>query len=165
MARGRMINRKVAMSTKLAHYGDRFGAWALVFHHRLLAFLDKNGNCRADAYWLKAETMPRVDDVTPDMCRKYVAGLVEVGLAVTYEIDGMTYLHMPGFRGEQVGLRHDRETREVPVPFGFDEETGSWPEPFRKASGNNPADFRKVAGNIPAEGEVEGEREEPRRQG
>ena len=52
MARGRMINRKVATSEKVAAYGDEYGPWALVFHHRLIAFLDVNGCCRADPYWL-----------------------------------------------------------------------------------------------------------------
>src|SRR5690606_35225026 len=63
MARGRMINRKVATSEKVAAYGDEYGPWALVFHHRLIAFLDVNGCCRADPYWLKAEIFPRVSGI------------------------------------------------------------------------------------------------------
>lgn len=152
MARGRMINRKVSTSEKIAAFGEEFGGWACTFHHRLIAFLDKNGNCRADPYWLKAEVMPRVAGVSPEDCRTFAAGLVRHGLAVAYEHGGMPYLHMPGFRDEQVGLRPDRETREVPVPQGFDENAGKLPESIRQPSGGNPDD-------CPPEVEGEGEAE------
>lgn len=150
MARGRMINRKVSTSGKVAAYGDELGGWGVVFHHRLIAFLDKNGNVRADPYWLKAEVMPRVAGVTPEDCRQFAAGLVEHGLAVPYEVDGMPYLHMPGFREEQVNLRADRESRDVPVPTGFDEQSGRFPDGCRQSAGKPPE-------RIPPEVEVEGE--------
>lgn len=146
MARGRMLNKKVAVSGKVARYGKEHGPYALVFHHRLVAFLDKNGNCRADGYWLKGEIMPRIGEVTPDMCMEYVAGLIAHELAVPYEVEGMHYIHMPGFRGEQVGLRHDRETREVPIPAGFDEASGTWSELHRSASARQQAAVRMLAG-------------------
>lgn len=154
MARGRMINRKVATSEKVAAYGDKYGPWALVFHHRLIAFLDVNGCCRADPYWLKAEIFPRVSGITPEDCRKFAAGLVKHGLAVLYEVGGMPYLHMPGFREEQVGLRVDRESPEVPVPEGFDPSSGKFPERFRKPSGYEP---EVIPPEIEVEVEVEGE--------
>lgn len=149
MARGRMLNRKVATSGKVAAYGAEYGPWALVFHHRLIAFLDKNGNCRADPAWFKAEIFPRVAGVLPEDCRRFAAGLVKHGLAVLYEHDGMPYLHMPGFRAEQVGLRVDREAAEVPVPEGFDEKAGAMPEDFRQPAGYDPAEVE-----IEVEGEV-----------
>lgn len=147
-----MLNRSVAMSGKVACFGDRYGCEALVFHHRLIAFLDVNGNVRADEYWLKSNVMPRVSGCSPEDCRKYALGLVEEDLAVEYEVDGMPYLHFPGFREHQVGLRTNRESPEVPVPHGFDESSGSLPEGFRKVSGKDPAE-------VEVEGEVE---EEPR---
>lgn len=156
MARGRMINRKVATSGKVAALAEDAGAWAMVFHHRLIAFLDKNGNCRADPYWLKAEVMPRVAGVTPEDCRTYVAALVRNGLAVLYQVDGMPYLHMPGFRDEQSGLRPDRESPDVPVPQGFDEDAGTMPASIRQAFGNAPAECPPEV-----EGEVEIEQEDP----
>src|SRR5690606_4714361 len=156
MARGRMINRKVATSEKVAAYGDEYGPWALVFHHRLIAFLDVNGCCRADPYWLKAEIFPRVSGITPEDCRRFAAGLVKHGLAVLYEVAGMPYLHMPGFREEQVGLRVDRESPEVPVPEGFDPSSGKFPANFRKPSGYCPEVFPPEI-EVEVEVEVEGE--------
>jgi hypothetical protein len=141
-----MLNRKVTTSGKVDAFARQYGPWAVVFHHRLIAFLDKNGNCRADGYWLKGEIMPRVSEITPEDCLVFVEGLADCRLAVRYEFEGMNYIHMPGFRGEQVGLRHDRETREVPIPRGFNEDTGEWPEHFRKDAGRKPEGFRIDAG-------------------
>lgn len=141
-----MLNRSVAVSRNVAAYGEEAGAWAVVFHHRLIAFLDKNGNCRADPYWLKGQIMPRVAEVAPETCRLYVAALERHQLVVTYEIDGMQYVHMPGFREHQVGLRHDRESPDVPVPKGFDETAGKMPEGFRKIAGDIPDRIRERAG-------------------
>lgn len=138
MARGRMINRSVTESVAVDDYGAELGALAWVFHHRLIAFLDKNGNVRADPLWLKVNLFPRVDQVTPEDCRKYAAGLVRHGLAVLYEADRRPCLHFPGFRDHQVGLRADREKAEVPVPQGFDEDSGKMPELFRKPAGYMP---------------------------
>lgn len=146
MARGRMLNKKVAMSGKVARFGEKHGPYGLVFHHRLIAFLDKNGNCRADGYWLKGEVMPRIGEVGPKECEAFVLGLIDGGLAVPYQVEGMSYVHMPGFRDEQVGLRHDKEKADVPVPEGFDEASGTWPENFRKSSGKLTENFRIMAG-------------------
>lgn len=165
MARGRMINRKVTTSAKVGAYGDEYGPWALVFHHRVIAFLDVNGCCRADPFWLKAEVMPRVADVTPDDCRTFAAGLEKHGLAVLYESGGLQYLHMPGFREEQVNLRADRETPEVPPPPQDTDGGGKKRDTRRKPAGKKPATRRTRAGKHPAEdeGEVEVEVEEKRR--
>lgn len=144
MARGRMLNRKVATSRKVAAFAEEYGPWAMVFHHRLIAFLDKNGNSRADPFWLKAEIMPLVQAVTPELCAAFVSGLEAHGLVVTYTDGFMPFLHVPGFRDEQVGLNPGKEKTDIPVPLGFDEEKREWPEQFRKNSGNFPEKFRNA---------------------
>lgn len=163
MARGRMLNRAVAEDGKVAAYGDEFGPIGLVFHHRLIAFLDVNGNVRADPHWLKGTVMPRVAGCSPDDCRTLAAGLGECDLAVPYEIDGNPYLHFPQFRANQTGLRTDRESPEVPVPQGFDDSSGCFPDNVRQPAGNLPEDVRSRAAARAAasraEVEVEVERE------
>jgi len=155
VARGRMLNRKVSDSYKVAQYGHEYGPWAIVFHHRLISWLDKNGNCHADPYWLKSNVMLRIHAVTPEDCRRFTLGLVKYRLAVLYEEENMPYLHFPGFREEQVGLRPDRENAEHPVPQGFDEESGTMPERFRKPSGYDPERIRNESADKPSEEEVE----------
>lgn len=145
MARGRMLNRAVAIDGRVAAYGEEFGPLALVFHHRAISFLDKNGNMRADPAWLKAQVMPLVAEIDPEGCRTLAAGLVKHDLAVIYEQDGLPYLHFPKFRENQVGLRHEREAAEAPVPAGFNEASGTLPDSFRTPSGYEPEAFRKAS--------------------
>lgn len=141
MARGRMLNRSVATDDKIARLIESGGPWAGLFHHRLIAFLDVNGNVRADEFWLKATVFPRDSGVTPAMCRKFAGLLPEMGLALPYEIDGMPYLHFPSFGKNQVGLRPDREHGECPQ---FEEKymVGNLPEEIPPTRG-------KLAGNLP----------------
>lgn len=113
-ARGRFINRKVCNDSKIAEYGDKYGPWALVFHHRLIAFLDRNGNVTANEYQLKGVIFPRSAGVTPEHCRIFSAGLVEFGLAQWFSDEGNLYLNFPKFRDNQHNLRWDREGNEYP---------------------------------------------------
>lgn len=152
-----MLNRSISTDDKVAALGDDTGPIGLVFHHRLIAFLDMNGNVRADPYWLKGTVMPRVSGCSPEVCRKLAAKLEEHELAVSYEVGGMPYLHFPRFRENQVGLRWQRESPDVPVPEGFDATTGALPDDFRKPSGNVPESFRP---EVEVEVEVEVERED-----
>lgn len=114
MARGRMINRTVPTDSHLSAFGSEFGPWALVLHHRLLAFLDLNGNVRADEHWLKATIFPRDAGMTAADCRTFARGLAAHGLAVLYEVDGMPFLNFPAFSKNQGGIRTDREKPEYP---------------------------------------------------
>lgn len=143
MARGRMLNRKVATSAKVGQLGDALGVEAMLIHHRLIAFLDVNGVCRADPFWLKAEIVPKVSGINPEFCRKVVVEMERIGLARLFEADGLEYLHMPGFRDEQVGLRPDKESPEHPFP-----------QPVTRP-GKNPEEIRKVSGKKSGEVEVE----------
>jgi hypothetical protein len=137
-----MLNRSVAEDGKVAELGDEHGALALVFHHRLIAFLDKNGNVRADPHWLKGNVMPRVAGCSPEDCRNLAAALVDHDLAAAYEVDGYPYLHFPHFREHQVGLRAERESPEVPVPQGFDGSAGTMPANVRRRGGDQPDNVR-----------------------
>ncbi len=143
MARGRMLNRKVATSAKVGELGDALGVEAMLIHHRLIAFLDVNGVCRADAFWMKAEIVPKVSGINPEFCRKVSVEMERIGLVRLFEVDGLEYLHMPGFRDEQVGLRPDKETPEHPFPQRV------------TRSVKNPERIRKVSGKKSGEVEVE----------
>ena len=114
MARGRFINKTVATDNKVAVLTEVYGPWATLFHHRIIAFLDVNGNMRADPFWLKANLFPIDDGVSPDDCRNFSDHLTAVGLAVSYVVDNIRYLHFPNFLKNQHGLRKDKERPEYP---------------------------------------------------
>lgn len=136
MARGRFINKTVATDMKVAVLTETYGAWATVLHHRIIAFLDVNGNVRADGFWLKATLFPLDAGISPEDCRKFSRAIPAVGLAEEYEVDGIPYLHFKNFEKNQHNLRKDREKAEYPEQkhdVGKPQEIGG------KVAGENPA--------------------------
>lgn len=138
MAKGRMINRKVCVNGRIAAYGAKYGPWALVFHHRLLAFIDIGQNTIGDHRLLKAAIFPLDDGIIPEDCRNYSIGLTEFGLAQAYLSEETVYLHFPRFLDNQRGINPKKETTEYPT---FTEESLLSPEQFRQLSGNLPDNF------------------------
>lgn len=147
MARGRFLSRETGLSKKIAALEAKFGFGASVFHHRLLAFLDRNGNVRAKFGSFKDDLFPRQDKISVKDCEKFTRGLIEFGLAELYEVDGLEYLHFPDFTKFQQGLQYEKEKDEYPaLPEHI-------PEKFQKNSGNH-------SDKIPAYIEVEDKEED-----
>lgn len=115
MARGRLINRGTGSDAKVRALVVDQGPWAAVLHHRLLSFIDKHGNVRADRFWLKANIFPLDQEVTPADIAGYTAGLLKTHMAYLYEVDGLPYLHFPKFRENQPRARFEREVPEYPL--------------------------------------------------
>jgi hypothetical protein len=136
MARGRFINKAVATDMKVAVLTETYGAWATVLHHRIIAFLDVNGNVRADGFWLKATLFPLDAGISPEDCRKFSSAIPAVGLAEEYEVDGIPYLHFKNFEKNQHNLRKDREKAEYPEQK---HDVGKPQETRGKVAGENPA--------------------------
>lgn len=132
MARGRFLNKTVATDEKVAYLMATYGPMSCLFHHRIIAFLDVNGNVRADEFWLKATVFPRDVAVSPDDCQNFSVSLAECDLAVFYEFEGMLYLHFKNFEKNQHGLRRDKERAEYPE---YKQELGKPPEKVRKGDG------------------------------
>lgn len=125
MAKGRMLNRSVTIDVALAEYADSFDeqfmkAAATLFHHRLIPFLDINGNVFADPFWLKATLFPLDSWITPDHCREFARRLPAYKsddgqpVAILYTSGRLSYLHFPKFRKNQPGLRPEKEKAEYP---------------------------------------------------
>lgn len=132
MARGRFLNKTVATDEKVAFLMQTGGPLACLFHHRIIAFLDVNGNVRADQFWLKATLFPRDSVISPEDCRNFSVSLAECDLAVFYEIEGMLFLHFKNFEKNQHGLRKDKERPEYPE---YKQEVGILTEKVRKGDG------------------------------
>lgn len=136
MARGRFINKTVATDMKVAVLTETYGAWATVLHHRIIAFLDVNGNVRADGFWIKATLFPLDAGISPEDCRKFSRAIPAVGLAEEYEVNGIPYLHFKNFEKNQHNLRKDREKAEYPEQK---HDVGKPQETRGKVAGENPA--------------------------
>lgn len=144
MARGRLINRSTGSDARVRAVVMDQGPWAAVLHHRLLAFLDKHGNVRADRFWLKANIFPLDDEVTPQNIAGFTAALLKTKMAYLYEVDGLPYMHFPRFRDNQPRARFDREVPEYPVhptdlvPIHGGNGSPSHPDLFPPGAGTMP---------------------------
>lgn len=144
MARGRMIQRKTGKNEALQNVLEEFGAYAVILHHRLLAFTDRNGNVRADGFSLKANVFPIADNIKPRSCERFLNGLAKFGLVKLYTIGRVPYANFPAFSENQGGLSYNKEKDEHPL--------APW-----QITGKNPGEIPE---KIQRQSELESESEE-----
>lgn len=114
-----MLQRKIGMSEKVDVLWQRAGAEAALLWTWMVAWWDVHGNMRGSPMWLMSNVVPRAAErecYTIASINAAVDVMVELGLVVRYEADRIKCLHCPGFKAEQIHLRPDRESRDVP-PF------------------------------------------------
>jgi len=136
MARGRMLNKSVSGSIKFHNLPDdtcRLLATWIISH------LDVQGVFYGDAAMVKSVVFPRRSDISAETVERYLSAMEAAGLMWRYEAKGDTWQHWPGFLGEQIGLRADRETAEYPRPPEIapgqpSQSLGDVPETIRKLS-------------------------------
>jgi len=141
-----MINRTTGEDIDLSEYGEDVGPWGLVFHHRLLSWIDKNGNVNINGEWLKGRLFVYDKKVSAADCLKFAGKLPEHIDAIKYsDPDGKgEYMHFPNFLKNQPHLRQDRENPEYPE-YKADNTTG------RNKSGEPPESGRNESGKSPVE--------------
>ena len=143
MARGRMLNKKVSRSLQFDQLPDDtcrlLATWTI-------SHLDVNGVFYADPVLVRSLIFPRRTDITAERVESYLIAMENVGLIVRYRANGDVYQHWPGFRGNQVGLRVDREKPDYPPP------PATLPAPIPQDAGTLPDN----GGEMPAEHEVKG---------
>jgi len=147
MARGRMINKKISNSKRI----NELPLGAQLLFTWLIAHLDCNGCFYGSAQMVKSLVVPRKNWRKSDV-EKYLVVMEksvdpESGcpLIQRYFVQGEGYCFMPGFEGEQIGLRKDKEKGEFPTPDGKKTESIRQNVPLSRREG---------------EGEGEGEVEE-----
>jgi len=133
MARGRMINKKISNSRVV----NDLPLPVQLLYTWIIPHLDCNGCFYGSAQMIKSLVFPR-----KNYRKKMIEGWLElltksVGndknpLIIIYIVEGEQYLFMPGFKGEQIGLRYDKE---MPVFPTFD---GKMTEEGRKKSAKSP---------------------------
>jgi len=156
MARGRMILRKTGKNDALQNLLEEFGPYAVILHHRLLAFQDRNGNVQADKNSLKADCFPLAGSIKPGACERFLRGMEKHELVKIYVVGRLTYANFPAFDRNQSGLNYNKEKDEHPLaPW---QTAGNLPENPRKNSGNPP---EKVCPQSELESESEREEKNP----
>ena len=168
MARGRMINKKISNSKRV----NDMPLQAQLLFTWLIPHLDCNGCFYGSAQMIKSLVVPR-KNWSKNQIEKWLVMMENskklenksensnqnghsflrnskvdecTPLIFRYTLDGEQYLFMPGFVGEQIGLRYDKEKAEFPT---FD---GKITESSRKKS---PLRGREGDGEGEGEGEVE----------
>lgn len=112
MARGRMINKRISISKKLASLKTDSA--------RLLYFMcyphtDIKGRLEADAPYIRSVCIPRLN-WTDKKINACLRDLYRVRLILLYELNSNTYMEFTRFKEFQT-LREDRESKsEIPSP-------------------------------------------------
>lgn len=123
MAKGRMINKRIAKSDKLAALTkDR---------HRVIYFMiyphvDRDGRYSADPLDIKEDCCPRLRYTVKEILESLIA-LDKVGLIALYKVNEKRYLEVFRFDDFQVGLHKEREApSEIPPNPGlYPDNSGS----------------------------------------
>lgn len=160
MARGRMLNQKIAEDIDF----NAMSVEAQFIFMRTVPFLDRDGLIvgHPPLLWSKvAPLLPQYAAKMPAIIDEWIAA----EFVVKYT-DGKTpLLFFKGFSKNQVGMRYDREPQSIyPVPPGYYrngngiEPIEQKPEPLHTSSddapptsGNLPADIRQPSGTLSAE--------------
>jgi DnaD/phage-associated family protein len=124
MARGRMINKKICNSRVV----NDLPLPVQLLYTWLIPHLDCNGCFYGSAQMIKSLVFPRKNytkkliEVWLELLEKSV-GTEKNPLIVRYFVNSEQYLFMPGFVGEQIGLRRDKKKPEFPTFDGKDTES------------------------------------------
>jgi uncharacterized phage protein (TIGR02220 family) len=135
MAKGRMMNKRISKSDKLAALDkDRHR----VVYFMLYPHLDREGRYSADPRDIKEDCLPRLRYSVGQIQESLIA-LHAVGLITLYDVGGRAFLEASRFDDFQVGLHKERE-----APSDIPQNPGQTPE----RSGVLRSDAEKVPLNL-----------------
>ncbi len=137
MARGRMIDKRISKSKKLAALKhDR----SRVIYFMIYPHLDVEGKFTGDPDEIKEDCCPKLKYSLRKIAESIIE-LSDIGLLKLYEIDGYAYVKYTKFKDFQVGIRLDRE-----APSRI-------PDPVRSKGGPTPALYLRLRLSLRKEGE------------
>lgn len=115
MARGRMLNRRIAKSKKVNKLESYFNK---LLYSWMMPFLDRDGRIEGDPELLKADIFPRDRTVTLDMIEEALKDMVKECLIVWYEDDdGEKYIQMLNFKENQIRMEYKKEAESCIPPY------------------------------------------------
>lgn len=116
MAKGRMLNKSISVSEKVADLAAAVGNDAALLFTWMIPHLDVEGRMQGGPRSIKAAVVPMLDTITAADVDRYLGAAEELGIIERYEAGGKRYVSFPGFAEEQTGLRKDRERASVIPP-------------------------------------------------
>jgi DnaD/phage-associated family protein len=121
MARGRMINSKIAMNKAISDLSDDTSRLAFTW---LVTFADVQGRTYGDPAVVRSMLFPRRTDIGVAQMEAYIREWAAAGLVVWYEAEGDQWIAFPKFDENQRGLDRRKEPRsEIPAPPEYVEGT------------------------------------------
>jgi len=158
MARGRMVNKKISNSKRV----NDLPLPAQLLFTWLIPHLDCNGVFFGSPQMVKSLVFPRKSYTTKQVSQwldmmQNANNDNGIPLIDRFQVDGEFYIFMPGFEGEQVGLRKDKESPEYPqTTEEIRQKYGKYTEQFRQDS----VPHARALKGKGREGEVEVKQEE-----
>lgn len=117
MARGRMINSRIAMDKAVNDLMDDTSRLAFTW---LITFADSEGRTHGDPALVASMVFPRRRDVTPTLMMAYMVQWEAKGLIHYYEAEGDWWIEFPAFAKNQRGLDRRKEPDSIiPPPDGY----------------------------------------------
>lgn len=108
-----MPTRILKDSIKRSDQVDKLSWFEEVVYYRLILTADDYGCADGRAVVLKSDLFPTKEKLTPATVNKAIGKLVEVGLIIKYEVNGMPYLYFPTWEKHQ---RVRNKHRKYPQP-------------------------------------------------
>jgi len=141
-----MLNKSVSGNIKFHNLPDDtcrlLATW-------IIANLDIQGVFHGDPTMVRSSIFPRRADITDEQVQEYLLAMQEQKLLALYDAKGDAWQYWPGFLGEQIGIRADREaTTYPPPPAELAADPWKW---VAEHSGGDPARIPQESGKNPAE--------------
>ncbi len=111
MPRGRMIDKRISESRRIADVSDK----ARVVYFMVLPHLDVNGAFRGEGGYIKWNTMRHLEYTYKDVDKALVE-LHNVGLVQLYEVKGDMYIKYDRFREFQTNQVSKEGATDIPLP-------------------------------------------------
>jgi hypothetical protein len=129
MARIRTIKPDAFTSDSLAHV-PRGVRWTFA---GIWTYVDDSGRGRDDVRLIKAALYPLDDEVSLSVLADDLDQLEKIGCLCRYEVDGKTYIHIPGWRHQKIS--HPTPSQLPNCSRHNPEDSGPAPEPLPNDSG------------------------------
>lgn len=110
MARGRMINNKIALDKRVHDLSDDTSRLAFTW---LITFADCEGRTYGDPAVVRSMLFPRRSDMSVEQMEAYLSEWAEAGLVIWYEAEGDKWIEFPNFGKNQKGLDRRHEPKSI----------------------------------------------------